>query len=348
MKTIFAILVLVALTIAQSIPREYDTRKLQNPNCAVAIRNQGKCGSCWAFCMTTSLSERFCQLSKGRDRPMISPQYVVNCDKSNSGCNGGRMISAFNFVAKNGAPEDSCIEYYSGNTTKEGKCPKTCDDGSKMNLWYAIKGYSIRSRDVAAMQKDIIQYGPITVGYYVYDDFKPFFEKNPTGIYTRKSGTSLLGGHGVALIGWGEENGTPYWIAHNSWGATWGDKGYFKIKRGVNECGIESMMIAAGLPKIVELPEYAIPLDVSSYTTLNAPIEHVRPSPRITRIADFAMLQAKMINNEIPRVTGVSRVTTQVVAGIIYEFDLNFERGAGKLRVYEKPSGELEILDLLY
>lgn len=54
----------------------------------------------------------------------------------------------------------------------------------------------------------------------------------------------MLGGHAIKLLGWGEENGTPYWLLANSWNETWGDHGFFKVLRGVNECGIEGGLYA--------------------------------------------------------------------------------------------------------
>lgn len=68
------------------------------------------------------------------------------------------------------------------------------------------------------------------------------------GVYQHESGGEL-GGHAIRILGWGEDNGTPYWLVANSWNNDWGDKGYFKILRGEDECGIESS-IAAGLPKM--------------------------------------------------------------------------------------------------
>lgn len=66
------------------------------------------------------------------------------------------------------------------------------------------------------------------------------------GVYKRTSG-QFLGGHAIKLLGWGVENGNKYWLAANSWNEDWGDKGYFKILRGDNECGIEDEIVA-GLP----------------------------------------------------------------------------------------------------
>jgi len=76
--------------------------------------------------------------------------------------------------------------------------------------------------------------GPLAVAFTVYADFPTY----TSGVYTHTEG-SALGGHAVAMLGWGTENGKDYWLIKNSWSAKWGDAGFFKIKRGVDECGIE-------------------------------------------------------------------------------------------------------------
>lgn len=68
------------------------------------------------------------------------------------------------------------------------------------------------------------------------------------GVYHYVTG-KLLGGHAVKILGWGVEDGTPYWLIANTWNTHWGDKGFFKILRGTNHCGIESHIIA-GLPVV--------------------------------------------------------------------------------------------------
>ena len=67
-------------------------------------------------------------------------------------------------------------------------------------------------------------------------------------MYTHTSGQAL-GGHAIKIIGWGVEDGTDYWTVANSWNSDWGDNGFFKIRRGTDECGIESQVVA-GLPKL--------------------------------------------------------------------------------------------------
>ena len=82
--------------------------------------------------------------------------------------------------------------------------------------------------------------GPIEVAFTVYEDFINY----KSGVYQYHTGRAL-GGHAVKMVGWGVEGGVPYWILVNSWNQYWGDKGTFKIKRGTNECGIESYAVAA-------------------------------------------------------------------------------------------------------
>jgi len=92
------------------------------------------------------------------------------------------------------------------------------------------------------MAADIQKNGPIEVAFDVYQDFLTY----KSGVYQQSSG-SLLGGHAVKMIGWGTENGLDYWLCQNSWTTSWGDKGYFKIQKGVDMCGIEDGAVA-GLP----------------------------------------------------------------------------------------------------
>ena len=81
--------------------------------------------------------------------------------------------------------------------------------------------------------------GPVEVAFTVYNDFLSY----KTGVYHHTSG-SALGGHAVKMVGWGVEDGTPYWTIVNSWNEGWGNGGKFRIRRGNNECGIEGQVVA--------------------------------------------------------------------------------------------------------
>merc|ERR1712054_465980 len=118
-------------------------------------------------------------------------------------------------------------------------------------------GYSVCSQGgsngqcATQMQQEIYQNGPITGMFFVHQSFLSY----KSGVYTSKVlGDPMLGGHAIKIMGWGTENGTPYWLVANSWNDDWGDHGFFKIKRGSNTDQIENAMInggpVAGLPQL--------------------------------------------------------------------------------------------------
>ena len=91
--------------------------------------------------------------------------------------------------------------------------------------------------------EEIATYGTVSASFTVYQDFLTY----KSGVYVHKTG-GAVGGHAIKIIGYGTENGQDYWLCANSWNDSWGDNGYFKILKGVNECGIESG-VGAGHPK---------------------------------------------------------------------------------------------------
>ena len=92
--------------------------------------------------------------------------------------------------------------------------------------------------------REIQTNGPVVASFDVYEDFFSY----TGGIYSHVSGGESVSGHSVRIIGWGVENGVKYWLMVNSWNECWGERGFFRMKRGVNECGIEEEIIA-GMPK---------------------------------------------------------------------------------------------------
>ena len=196
-----------------------------------AIRDQGQCGSCWAFGATEALSDRFA-IEQDVD-VVLSPQHLVACDTHNFGCNGGYLNKAWDFMVKTGVMTDECFPYTSGTTGQDGDCKKTCADGSTPVLYHAKSHKTVRS--VSAAQEAIQTGGPIEAAFTVYEDFMSY----KSGVYHHTTG-SMLGGHAIKALGWGTEDGVDYWLMANSWSPTWGDQGFFKIKRG--DCGINNQM----------------------------------------------------------------------------------------------------------
>jgi len=251
-----------------TVPDTFDSRDEWGTQCASLkeIRDQGACGSCWAVAAVAAMTDRVCIASQGTKTPHLSSQDMVSCCgfSCGFGCGGGFPASAWNYFKGTGlvtgGPWDSkqgCYPYQiescdhhvngtrkpCGSEQSTPSCSKQCQDGSE---WEAgkLKGtseYSVRN-NVQEIQAEIMEHGPVEAAFSVYEDFVSY----KTGVYKHMTG-SMLGGHAVKIIGWGEEGGSAYWLVANSWNEDWGDQGLFKIARGNNECGIEAGIVA-GLP----------------------------------------------------------------------------------------------------
>jgi len=224
--------------ITADIPANFDSSK-QWPGCVHAIRDQMKCGSCWAFAASEVLSDRFCISSNKGINVVLSPQYLVSCDHIDHGCSGGWPAISWKFIEGNGLVTDACLPYQSGDGIERPDCKdfKACADGSSLKKYFAKKSSTTLLTKPAIIQANILKFGPVEAAFTVYADFKQY----KGGIYKHVSG-SILGGHAVKIVGWGNENGTNYWIAANSWTEKWGENGFFRIAFG--ECGFDKQCIA--------------------------------------------------------------------------------------------------------
>jgi len=242
----------MASSVANDIPESFDSRE-KWPGCIGAIRDQGKCGSCWAFGAVEALSDRFCVQSSAKTPIILSAEDVTSCDKSDMGCNGGWLQTAWSFFVKSGVVTEKCWPYElppchhpCGTPLPTPSCKSQCKDPSipfQSDKHYAKNVYSVSSQ-VSAIQTEIMTNGPVEAAFEVYEDFPNY----KSGVYHHVSG-KFLGGHAIKIIGWGVENGTPYWNIANSWNIEWGDNGYFKMLRGKDECGIEGGVVA-GMAKL--------------------------------------------------------------------------------------------------
>lgn len=229
-----------------ALPDAFDAR-VAWPNCPSiqAIRDQGQCGSCWAFGQSESLSDRFCIASNASINVVLSPQYILDCDVNDYGCGGGFVDAGWDATLANGIVSDACVPYAGANAP----CDTTCADGSPIaKSMYKISAAYTPGSDAAAIQEEIMNFGPVEVAFEVYEDFFNYV----SGVYQVTPGTAWAGGHGVKVLGWGVDNTVPYWLVANSWAATWGDSGFFKILRGSNECAFE-MEVSTGTPIIPSL-----------------------------------------------------------------------------------------------
>jgi cathepsin B len=225
------------------------------------IRDQSACGSCWAIAAVEAMTDRSCIALK-KNLSLSAAGMAFCCDSCGDGCNGGFPASAWQYYQETGVVEESCYPYPfpscdhhepgSKNPcpTKEYSspaCPYKCTNkswtGSKWNQdrHHGRSAYSVTG--VKQIMAEIMTNGPVEAAFDVYEDFTTY----KSGVYQHTTG-DLLGGHAVKIIGWGVDNGTPYWIIANSWNPSWGLNGFFWMLRGSDECGIEDGVVA-GIPK---------------------------------------------------------------------------------------------------
>jgi len=196
------------------------------------VRNQGSCGSCWAFSTIASVESHWA-IAMG-DLPMLSEQELIDCagDFNNNGCNGGLPSQAFQYIIANGGIDGR--DEYGPYTAKDGSC--------KYNVSYVdatlSDGVNITAKDEVELLDALAHEGPVNIAYEVVDDFR--FYKN--GVYDStvcKDGPQDVN-HAVVAVGWGtdEDTGKDYYLVRNSWGTGFGIDGYFKIVRNKNMCGL--------------------------------------------------------------------------------------------------------------
>ncbi|KAJ7973176.1 cathepsin B-like [Quillaja saponaria] len=171
-----------------------------------------------------------------------------------SGCDGGYPLYAWRYFVHHGVVTEECDPYFDDiGCSHPGcepvyptpRCVRKCVN--KNQLWRASKRYSVSAyqikSDPHSIMAEVYKNGPVEVSFTVYEDFAHY----KSGVYKHITG-DVLGGHAVKLIGWGTtDEGDDYWLLANQWNRSWGDDGYFLIRRGTNECGIEDEVVA-GLP----------------------------------------------------------------------------------------------------
>ncbi|KAH3761590.1 cathepsin B [Pelomyxa schiedti] len=230
----------VVQTQANEIPLSFDARD-QWSYCPWTVRDQGSCDSCWAHGLVEVSEARKCIETNGEFSKRLSVQFPVSCDFDDWGCSGGSLDRGWLFMVSKGTVLDECLPYE--NQTMNGAsgiCPSTCQDGSPFSYFKSSSAYTIAPGETS-IQDEILAYGPIATIYNVYLD-QVFYK---SGVYVHKYGP-LLGSHCVMIVGWGidQESSLPYWTVVNSWGTDFGEQGLFRILRGSNECGIESVLFA--------------------------------------------------------------------------------------------------------
>lgn len=206
-----------------SSPDAFDWRK---EGAISPVQDQGSCGSCWAFA-TVAAVEAAWKIA-GHDLIKLSEQQLVDCDSVQGGCNGGNMYPAETYVQKNGLTTEEAYPYKG----IQGKCKDFTPVAS-------IKDHCfIAQKDDAAETENIMRYhlshsGPVVVG--INANKAQFYS---SGVMDEKNCNPKGVNHAVLAVGYDISGQEPYWIIRNSWSASWGEQGYFRMIYGKNACGI--------------------------------------------------------------------------------------------------------------
>jgi cathepsin L len=199
------------------------------------IKDQGQCGSCWAFAANAALEFQY--WNKTKSYVSLSEQSLIECSKSNLGCNGGDYEYAYNDIISNNKLSglESTANYpYRLNTYNNGVSSSCTYSASKSVV--SVKSYTNYVNEAQILNA-------VSNGFVVavaIDASQVNFQNYASGIFsdTTCSSNPNNANHAVAIVGFGTQNGTPYWIIRNSWNTNWGMQGYMYMKRGVNMCGV--------------------------------------------------------------------------------------------------------------
>jgi C1A family cysteine protease len=235
------------------MPKAFDWRTTA-PYPVTAVKNQGQCGSCWAFSATEGVeSARIMQHGKSE---ILAPQEIVSCDHVDQGCNGGDLPTAFSFVESldthNGLTENALYPYTSGTTGVTGTCQTKREKKGFTEVQKAAfavppcstladASCSGQAKKEPQLAQQLMTHGPISI----------CVDASPWQTYTGgilKSAAQCPGGqmdldHCVQLVGFNTEKKddgteTSYWIVRNSWATDWGEKGFIYLEMGKNICGV--------------------------------------------------------------------------------------------------------------
>lgn len=244
------------------LPKSWDWGDVNGRSYLTKSQNQHipqYCGSCWAFGALSSLSDRIkiARGGKGADI-MLSPQFILNCATKVAGsCNGGDHIGVYEFIKSYGnIPFDTCLQYEAcSHDSSEEQCKSKDFSCKPFNVCRTCNTFSERGGTCAAVYRypnaSIAEYGTVQgesnmlTELYSRGPISCVVNAEPIvayegGIFDDKTAPKFSN-HIVSITGYGETvDGVKYWIARNSWGEYWGESGFFRIKRGENQLGIEA------------------------------------------------------------------------------------------------------------
>jgi len=227
------------------LPKEFSWANYNGKDWTTPARNQGYCGSCWAFA-AIAVFESMIKIREGCAdlNPDLSEQYILSCLPSAGSCHGGNAFRAFQYIYEttpkgnyhNGIITESCMQYKANDDIP---CSAKCDNWEELLVPLLDYGYLTSAgtkSDRDSIKTYILQNGPVVTHMKATKDFKYFgaLFHNPNAYYPKYK-TTFGYNHVVMILGWKDIPMTlsgGYWICKNSWGADWGYNGFFNIAYG--------------------------------------------------------------------------------------------------------------------
>jgi hypothetical protein len=228
----------------------------ETPGAVSPVKDQGACGSCWAFSATEGI-ESGVFMNDGTAPPPLSPQQIVSCDKTDGGCKGGDLPAAFDYVeSAGGLDTETHYPDASSRTGQTGDCRSHLNFVTVTDYKYAVppcdKG-SCSDQDEDGLKAALNSFGPLSVCVNAGD-----WSTYEGGVVESGSCSGAWNtlDHCVLLVGYDTTASTPYWKVKNSWAADWGEAGFIRLPMGENACGIadEAMYVTATMSGIPTPP----------------------------------------------------------------------------------------------